>query len=88
MKPIVFSREETAALVAELRGYFHDELDQAIGELPAEMLLDFIRSTVGPAFYNRGLYDAQAVVAAKADDIAEAILALEQPATRRNSSRI
>ena len=82
MKPISFTREETADLVARLRQYFRDELDQPLGELPAEMLLDFIRSTVGPAFYNRGLYDAQAVVAAKAEDIAEAVLALEQPAPR------
>ncbi len=88
MTPTRFTREETAALVAELQVYFRDELDQSIGELPAEMLLDFIRSTVGPAFYNRGLYDAQAVVAARADDIAEAILALEQVATRRTPSRI
>ena len=82
MKPIVFTREETADLVARLQRYFRDELDQPIGDLPAEMLLDFIRSTVGPAFYNRGLYDAQAVVAAKAEDIAEAVLALEQRTPR------
>ena len=76
---IRFSREETAELVADLRSYFRDELDQDLGQLPAEMMLDFIRDRIGPAFYNRGLYDAQTVVAARAEVMADAILALEQP---------
>lgn len=79
---IRFSREETAELVADLRSYFRDELDQELGQLPAEMMLDFIRDRIGPAFYNRGLYDAQSVVAARAEAMADAILALEQ-STRR-----
>lgn len=82
MKPVAFTREETADLVAALRAYFRDELDQDLGQLPAEMMLDFIRDRIGPAFYNRGLYDAQAAVAARAEDMAEAILALERPVAR------
>ncbi len=42
------------------------------------MLLDFFTKEIGGDFYNRGLYDAQAVVAARADDISEAILGLER----------
>ena len=42
------------------------------------MLLDFIGETIGRQFYNRGVYDAQAVVAAKTEDISEAILGLER----------
>lgn len=78
-RSITLTREETADLVAALRGYFRDELDQDLGVLPAEMLLDFIRERVGPAFYNRGLYDAQAAVAAQAEALAERILNLEKP---------
>lgn len=78
MKRIEFSREETRAIVAEIQAYFRDELDQAIGELPAQLLLDFFAEKMGARFYNQGLYDAQAVVTAKAEDIAEAILALER----------
>ncbi len=55
MKPIRFSREETA-----------------------EMLLDFLGREIGPYFYNRAVYDAQAVVAKKADDISEALAGLER----------
>lgn len=78
MKPIAFSREETAAITGRLQTYFRDELDVDLGALPAEMLLDFLGKEIGPFFYNRGLYDAQAVVAAKAEDISEAIAGLER----------
>jgi uncharacterized protein (DUF2164 family) len=78
MKPIEFSKEETRALVGQLQAYFRDELDQEIGALAAELFLGFIAETMGRQFYNRGLCDAQAVVAAKAEDISEAILGLER----------
>ncbi len=80
MKPIPFSREETAAITAKLRAYFRDELEVDLTSLPAEMLLDFLGREIGPFFYNRGLYDAQAVVAKKSEEIGEAILGLERGA--------
>lgn len=78
MKPIKFSREETADITAKLRAYFHDELETDLAALPAEMLLDFLSREIGPFYYNRGLYDAQAVVQARAEDIVEAIAGLER----------
>lgn len=78
MTPITFSREEVAAITAKLRPYFRDELEIELRDLPAEMLLDFLAREIGPFFYNRALYDAQAVVAKKAEDIAEAIAGLER----------
>ena len=78
MKPIQFSREETADITAKLRAYFRDELDMDLPALPAEMLLDFLAREIGPFFYNRAVYDAQAVVAKKAEDISEALAGLER----------
>ena len=78
MKPIQFSREETAAIKARLRAYFRDELDVELRDLPAEMLIDFLAREIGPFFYNRALYDAQAVLKKKADDLAEAVAGLER----------
>jgi len=77
--PVVrFSKEETQGLVRALQGYFDRELDQKLGEIPAQMLLDFLIESLGPAFYNRALYDAQAVVAARLDELGDAILSLEK----------
>ncbi|WP_298100568.1 DUF2164 domain-containing protein [Brevundimonas sp.] len=78
MKPIPFSREETADITARLRAYFRDELEIELAALPAEMLLDFLGREIGPFFYNRAVYDAQAVVAKKAGDINEALAGLER----------
>lgn len=78
MKPITFGREETFEIVGKLRTYFRDELEMDLAALPAEMLLDFLSREIGPFFYNRAVYDAQAVVAKKSDDIIEAIAGLER----------
>lgn len=83
MKPIEFSKEERAAITAKLRDYFARELDQELGQLPAEMLLDFIGKEIGGAFYNRGVHDAQQLVQQKAEDIVEALYGLERPVLQR-----
>ena len=72
------SKEETQALVRALQGSFDRELEQTLGDIPAQMLLDFLIESLGPAFYNRGLYDAQAVIAARLEDLGDAVLGLEK----------
>jgi len=47
MKPITFSREETRAMVDEIRDYFRDELDQDIGAMPSKMLVRFFAERMG-----------------------------------------
>jgi len=79
MKPITFSREETKALVAEIQDYFREEMDQEIGSIPAEMLMRFFAENIGAYFYNRGLYDAQALIHKRMDGLSDDVFALEQP---------
>jgi uncharacterized protein (DUF2164 family) len=76
---IEFSKEEKASVVLQIQRYFRDELDQDIGQFDAEFLLDFFSDKVGAYYYNRGLFDAQAVLSGKLDDIAEAISEIEKP---------
>ncbi|MEN5364092.1 DUF2164 domain-containing protein [Brevundimonas intermedia] len=83
MKPVEFSKDERAAATGKLRDYFARELDQELGQLPAEMLLDFIGKEIGGAFYNRGVRDAQQLVQQKADDIVEALYGLERATPTR-----
>ena len=79
MKPITFSREETKAIVGEIQDYFRHELDQTIGAIPAEMLMQFFAEKMGAYFYNRGIYDAQLLVRKQLDNVSDEIFALEQP---------
>ncbi|HLV83243.1 MULTISPECIES: DUF2164 domain-containing protein [Devosia] len=79
MKPIKFSREETKAIVGEIQDYFHHELDQEIGAIPAEMLMSFFVDKMGAYFYNRGVYDAQGLIRERMDSLTDDIFGLEQP---------
>jgi uncharacterized protein (DUF2164 family) len=73
-----FSKAEAADLLPRLKAFLRDELDIEVGDLQASMLLDFMARDLGHAIYNRGLYDAQAVIAARVEEISEAIAGLER----------
>jgi uncharacterized protein (DUF2164 family) len=78
MEIIKFSSEEKDLIVRKIKLYFSEELKQKIGSFDAEFLLDFFAQEIGAYFYNRGLYDAQALLAAKLEDIQDSIHQLEQ----------
>ena len=79
MSKIEFSKEERETLVRKIRLYFREELDQDLGQFDAEFLLDFFTEEVGPYFYNRGLYDSQAILESRLENVVEAIYELEKP---------
>ena len=79
MSDIKFSKEEKEAIVKKVQMYFHEELDQKIGSFDAEFLVDFFGEEIGSYFYNRGLYDAQALLARKIDELGDSIVELEKP---------
>lgn len=79
MADIKFTAEEKAVIVRRIQLYFSQELKQDIGRFDAEFLLDFFAEEMGAYFYNRGLYDAQAILAKRLDDVADAIFQLEKP---------
>ncbi|HEX8044667.1 DUF2164 domain-containing protein [Rhizobium sp.] len=83
MKKITLPKEEKAAIVVRIQKYFTDELDQTIGTLPAEFLLDFFTTEIGPHFYNQGLRDAHAALMTKMEDFGEAIYLLEREGEKR-----
>ncbi|MDE2279183.1 MAG: DUF2164 domain-containing protein [Xanthomonadaceae bacterium] len=79
MPDIQFSSDEKDILVRKIKRYFAEELRQEIGGFDAEFLLAFFAGEVGAYFYNRGLYDAQAILSGKLDELGEAIYQLERP---------
>ncbi len=78
MPSTTFSNAEKTIIVAKIQRYFNAELNQDIGGFEAEFLLDFFAKEMGSFYYNRGLYDAQAILASKMDDLNDAIYQLEQ----------
>jgi uncharacterized protein (DUF2164 family) len=59
---IEISKERRAELVASLQRYYAEKMDDEIGNLDAEFLLDFLVQEVGPSIYNQAIRDAQAVL--------------------------
>ncbi|WP_085298957.1 DUF2164 domain-containing protein [Cognaticolwellia mytili] len=77
MSEIKFTNTEKTLLIDKLQRYFERELDQELGQFDADFLLDFFTKELGAVYYNRGLYDAQALMSAKIELIAEQIVELE-----------
>jgi uncharacterized protein (DUF2164 family) len=82
MPRIEFDRATREALARRLVQRLRDELDLEVAPMDGQRLLDILAESLGPAWYNQGLRDAQAAVQARVDDIAEAIAGLEQPEPR------
>jgi uncharacterized protein (DUF2164 family) len=78
LSAIEFSKEEKDIIVNKIQLYFREELDQDIGRFDAQFLLDFFAEEVGAYFYNRGLYDAQAILESRLETISESIYELEK----------
>jgi uncharacterized protein (DUF2164 family) len=79
MAKIEFSKEETAAIVRKIQFYFREEHGQEVGQFDAEFMLEFFAEEVGAYFYNRGLYDAQAILESRFESITDAIWEIERP---------
>lgn len=78
-KPIDLSREERAAAQGAIQRYFRDEHSLELGNLGADLVIDFFAEKLGPVFYNQGLYDAEAAIRMRAEELGESILSLERP---------
>lgn len=84
MSEIEFSKEEKSILVEKLKSYFDKELGQEVGQFDCEFFLDFISTEIGAYYYNRGLSDAQAIIANKIEDISDAFYEIEKPTSFHN----
>lgn len=56
-------------LLASIKTYFRDQLDEDIGELKAELFLDFVIKEIGPVLYNKAIVDAQTFLQEKLLDM-------------------
>lgn len=72
---INLAKDTRKRLLEDLKRYFQRERDEDLGNLGAELLLDFIINDLGPHFYNQGIQDAYAYMQERIEDM----LALEKP---------
>ena len=62
--------ETETRLVASIKRFFEEELDEPIGDLKALRVLDFCLREVAPSVYNQAIADAQAYFADRVADLA------------------
>lgn len=66
---IEFPKETKRHLVTTIKGYFATERDEDLGDLSAELLLDFFVENIGPAIYNQAIADAKTFMSEKVEDL-------------------
>lgn len=58
--------------------YFRDEHDESIGDLKADLLVEFFIKEIGPHIYNQAINDASAFIQDKLIDLEGALYVPEQ----------
>ena len=56
---IEIPKDVRTRLIASIKQYFLEELDQNIGDLKATLVLSFILKEIGPFIYNSAVHDVQ-----------------------------
>jgi uncharacterized protein (DUF2164 family) len=63
------AEETEKRLVASIKRFFEEEMDEPIGELKALRVLDFCLREVAPSVYNQAIADAQAYFTDRVADL-------------------
>jgi uncharacterized protein (DUF2164 family) len=77
MITLAISKQCRADAVASIQRYFDENMPESIGNLPAELLLNFFLEEVGPVIYNKAISDAQARVQQRVLDLGGELFADE-----------
>ena len=74
---ITLAKEVEERLIASIKRYFEEQMDEEIGDLKAELLLDLFIRQLGPPVYNQAIKDAHKFIQEKLHDLEDEYYALE-----------
>lgn len=66
---IELNKEKKDEMIRLIKDYFLNERDEDLGDLAAELILDFFVENIAPEFYNQGVYDSYVFIKDKAEDL-------------------
>ena len=66
---ITLAPDVTKQLLASIKRYAAENLDEEVGDLKAALLLEFVLEEIGPVVYNRAIADAQAYFQGRTADL-------------------
>lgn len=70
-KKFNISREKREDLINEIKTFFYEERDEEIGDLAANIVLDFFMDKLAPEFYNEGVNEAYRYMQDRIEDLLE-----------------
>ena len=78
-QPIIeLDRQQTEALVRDVARLLSDRFDTELGGLEVEELVDFIGTELGPLYYNKAIFDVQALLKDRFESLESDVWALEK----------
>jgi uncharacterized protein (DUF2164 family) len=78
MEKDLISREDKERLLLKLQRHLSDEVEVELGRFEVEALVDLVAGLIGPHYYNKGLRDAQSLVARQVYQINDALYEMER----------
>ena len=69
MPKVELDKEQKKRAIQDIREYFSKERDEEIGDLAAELILDFINEKMSSYFYNQAIIDIQKYMSDKVEDM-------------------
>jgi uncharacterized protein (DUF2164 family) len=67
--PITLSDDARKRAIASIRRYFDENLESEIGDLKAELVLDYFLAEHGPTVYNQAIADARSFFDERSADL-------------------
>lgn len=72
-------REQKMQIISLVQQYFREERDEEIGDLAAELLMDFMIKQISPFVYNQAINDVQSILSQKMASLEDEVYALKMP---------
>lgn len=66
---IKVSKEKREEMISSIKFYFANEREDDLGDLAAQMILDFFIEELAPEFYNQGITDSYNYLKDKIEDL-------------------
>jgi len=68
-KRIAIKDDRKKAMISQIKKFFMEERDEDLGDLGAQLILDFFLEKIAPDIYNQGLEDAHLYISEKLEDM-------------------
>lgn len=76
------TKEQQQLMISDIQYFFSQEREEELTEFAAERVLDFVKESLAPHFYNAAVSDVKQVVEQQFLSLEDEILTLERPIKR------